>query len=806
MTDEQLSSWQAELEARFAPRIDSALIAAIVSEPGQTLDGAAAILETLSFSAAEHENNNKTQDLGPTNTAEHQVLATDHAVDSEVNAKEASGEDEESEQVRRALEEWSLIDKDQQPLADGNLRLTDDEQIEGEEEEDEEREGKEGNAVTREAQRVGRAVADEVVDPGEIAAGDASLGPPGESATEGSGLDLLTHAFPARTPLFLEETLRECNGDVTQTLDHLMVLEMVENGEASADLEWSSNSGSLDGRALLDDEKSRKGGIDYEKLSQGLNGGRKKMSKNERKRLRQRQVEGAYSAGPQKISLGDVRQGVTVRAPHHQPVRRTGKKALDATGVEEDDATLAARLDKEEREAAGLTNEEDSLVKDNDWLFSSSILDQMATLLDLPSHKTRAAYHATSFNLRAAALRLVVGQAQQYPTLAALDEHLGQEAGTSQSLVDNLCALSPVHRTVEDVVQAFKATAARPDATLDLLDLLDVVQEAAPGSKTDILDPMARNSTRKDAVAVDIATKTQTAGPNAGAFVWTGEDDKVNGRPAYSGVTKRNINPMQQAAQNGSMKTDEGGRVSNRTAIQALRSGAASTSYPATHASSSSQAASSLSDGAQYSSDPLARGGVYFSDPTSNQVVSSAQKRAQECKAISEDYRARREECLRKASSAYRNRTSLPASVTRAGVGRGASAAWYYADEARRLDAKARAWSLRAAQALVQERVHMSRSGGSGATGGTRAGGDRIDLHGLTVHEALTITRDALAAWWGKRDSGNKMPLTIVTGVGRHSRGNVAVIRPAVLGMLKRDGWRIDENAGQGLVTVRGVV
>lgn len=754
----KVSSWQAELEARFAPSIDPALIAALVSEPGQTLEGATAVLETLSADQGEEA---------------HPVVQHSDASGQafEGHADEAGPDaDLESAQVQRALQEWSLIDKDQQPLAD-SLRLTDDEETE---EANEDLKTKE----EREAERLGKAAANDLINPIEVAAGHGDVGPPG-SEVEGSGLDLLTHAFPARTPVFLEETLRECNGDVTQTLDHLMVLEMVENGEASAEFDWPVT----ESQGYLGDVKK---GIDYEKLSEGV-GGRKKMSKSERKRLRQRQAEGAYSAGPQKISLGDVRHGAPIRSFH--PVRRavTGtKKSLGGTGVQEDDAAMAARLDKEEREEAGIADDEDPAVKDNDWLFSSSILDQIATLLDLPSHKTRSTYHSTSFNLRATTLRLVVGQAQRYPTLATLDDHIGEPPGTAQSMVDSLCAISPAHRTVEDVHQAFKATAARPDATLDLLELLDVVQDASHGTQTDFLDPLARNSSKGDAVVVDVATKTQTAGPAEGTFVWTGEDDRVNGRPAYSGVAKRRIPQTQaQDSQSGD------GRASNRTALQALRAGAASTSYPAVHASSH----------ANPSSSDEQIGSFLFTAPSSNQVVSSAQKRAIECKAISEDYRARREECLRKASSAYRNRTSLPsASVSRSGVGRGASAAWYYADEARRLDAKARAWSLRAAQALVQDRVHTSRGDGS-----SRGGGDRIDLHGLTVHEALTITRDALAAWWAKSGSGNKMPLTIVTGVGRHSRGNVAVIRPAVLGMLKRDGWRVDENAGQGLITVRGL-
>ncbi len=47
--------------------------------------------------------------------------------------------------------------------------------------------------------------------------------------------------------------------------------------------------------------------------------------------------------------------------------------------------------------------------------------------------------------------------------------------------------------------------------------------------------------------------------------------------------------------------------------------------------------------------------------------------------------------------------------------------------------------------------------------------------------------------------------LKIITGVGKHSRNQVALIKPAVAKMLDRDGWKYDVDNYHGIITVRGV-
>ncbi|KAK7609813.1 hypothetical protein BKA81DRAFT_337912 [Phyllosticta paracitricarpa] len=86
-----------------------------------------------------------------------------------------------------------------------------------------------------------------------------------------------------------------------------------------------------------------------------------------------------------------------------------------------------------------------------------------------------------------------------------------------------------------------------------------------------------------------------------------------------------------------------------------------------------------------------------------------------------------------------------------------------------------------------------------------------LDLHGVSVRDALRIARTAVQAWWdglGERrvrgwgDGGGEY--RIVTGVGRHSDGGKAKIGPAVGRMLVREGWKVE--IGSGVLSVRGRV
>lgn len=86
-----------------------------------------------------------------------------------------------------------------------------------------------------------------------------------------------------------------------------------------------------------------------------------------------------------------------------------------------------------------------------------------------------------------------------------------------------------------------------------------------------------------------------------------------------------------------------------------------------------------------------------------------------------------------------------------------------------------------------------------------------IDLHGVTVDNAIRITRDRVAAWWdalgdrkhvrggGKHVHGG---FKVVTGAGRHSRDGTSRLGPAVSKMLLEEGWRVEID--RGFLTVTG--
>ena len=50
-----------------------------------------------------------------------------------------------------------------------------------------------------------------------------------------------------------------------------------------------------------------------------------------------------------------------------------------------------------------------------------------------------------------------------------------------------------------------------------------------------------------------------------------------------------------------------------------------------------------------------------------------------------------------------------------------------------------------------------------------------IDLHGLTVSEAISVTNDFLD-YYEKKYQGTDVELVIITGAGHHSKDNIAKI------------------------------
>jgi hypothetical protein len=186
-------------------------------------------------------------------------------------------------------------------------------------------------------------------------------------------------------------------------------------------------------------------------------------------------------------------------------------------------------------------------------------------------------------------------------------------------------------------------------------------------------------------------------------------------------------------------------------------------------------------------------------DDTPNSLYHSINPDINDCLSRAAAERQKREEAVRAAGRSHR----LPGGKSLNGAVAGA-----YALQAREATERAREWELKAARMVVAKQLDMS--------------GYTIDLHHMTVHEAVTVALESAAKWYDRQkrlyDEGVKIEskargiafvppkgLTIVVGVGRHSAGKVGVIGPAVGNALEASGWRVDRGeGGRGYMVVRG--
>ena len=143
-----------------------------------------------------------------------------------------------------------------------------------------------------------------------------------------------------------------------------------------------------------------------------------------------------------------------------------------------------------------------------------------------------------------------------------------------------------------------------------------------------------------------------------------------------------------------------------------------------------------------------------------------------------------RQTAFTQASAAYRKSKSDPLMGAVAG---------YYSSVGRDHDAMAKKYSSAAADALVD--AQSSRT--------------ELDLHGVSVKDAVRIARERVTAWWVALGDAKLIGppggrgFRIVTGMGRHSEGGRGKLGPAVGKMLVREGWRVE--IGEGVLVVRGV-
>ncbi|KAI9818910.1 MAG: hypothetical protein M1827_007731 [Pycnora praestabilis] len=153
--------------------------------------------------------------------------------------------------------------------------------------------------------------------------------------------------------------------------------------------------------------------------------------------------------------------------------------------------------------------------------------------------------------------------------------------------------------------------------------------------------------------------------------------------------------------------------------------------------------------------------------------------------ALASSYNLARQTAFTQASAAYRRGKSDHLMGAAAG---------YYSSIGRDFDAKAKNYSAAAADALVSSQSNRME----------------LDLHGVSVKDAVRIARERVTMWWvalgDSRIGGGSSSIRafrIVTGLGRHSEGGRGRIGPAVGKMLVREGWKVQ--VGEGVVTVTGI-
>ncbi|MCJ1397472.1 hypothetical protein MMC11_000665 [Xylographa trunciseda] len=140
---------------------------------------------------------------------------------------------------------------------------------------------------------------------------------------------------------------------------------------------------------------------------------------------------------------------------------------------------------------------------------------------------------------------------------------------------------------------------------------------------------------------------------------------------------------------------------------------------------------------------------------------------------------------LAQASAAHKASKSSPLMSAAAG---------YYASLGRDAGSASQRYAARAADALVDAQSTRTQ----------------IDLHGVSVKDAVRIADERVRRWWtgGAAEWAREGKVQgeggfrVVVGVGRHSEGGKGRLGPAVGGALVRGGWRVE--VGEGCLVVRG--
>lgn len=107
------------------------------------------------------------------------------------------------------------------------------------------------------------------------------------------------------------------------------------------------------------------------------------------------------------------------------------------------------------------------------------------------------------------------------------------------------------------------------------------------------------------------------------------------------------------------------------------------------------------------------------------------------------------------------------------------------------------------------ERAKREASAAADAFVDLQSTADVLDLHGVSVHDAVRIANARVCQWWeGLGDAKYTVgglagkSYKIITGAGRHSRDGTSRLGPAVGKMLAREGWKVE--ISEGVLTITG--
>ena len=155
--------------------------------------------------------------------------------------------------------------------------------------------------------------------------------------------------------------------------------------------------------------------------------------------------------------------------------------------------------------------------------------------------------------------------------------------------------------------------------------------------------------------------------------------------------------------------------------------------------------------------------------------------------ASAPDFAAKRTTAFAQAAAAYRKSRSNPLM---------AAAAAHYAAVGREATARAQGQTSTAAQTWVAGRATATS----------------VDLHGVTVRDAVGIATERVQRWWetsGEAEwaregrAWGEATYRVVVGAGHHSDGGRAKLGPAVKRALEERRWRVSED-GPGVLVVKG--